>query len=395
MKAFRPQLLLIAFGVMTLPLSSQADAPTPTPAPTATPTPEPSGAAKLKTLLDQWTQDVLTKKDPKDFDALLPQVAEAVSQARMGAFSDSNADRNAAYMQLEGADRFLKSWQSYLIDKNAGNSQAASNELRSLASNNSAFMPIPRSELLERSMKEAVQTPPALETKIELHTLDDLPGAITELEMLQRNGNYNNTMGQISNALQNLQTAYQAYQDKNYSMALQLLVNNYGMGMVTDGPVSTGGNGTSQEPLHKKIAELKNTLLLDVVQAMLAMPDAPTPQKDEIASDYLLRLAAAKAKAGDWTGLQQVLQVYQPAAAAFNQASWLQEDLAGLHSYFIGQKLEAAGQHLDAIRAYRVALATLGKFFPADPVTTQLNDLQKKYPDLYQQALQRPISGNP
>jgi tetratricopeptide (TPR) repeat protein len=132
-----------------------------------------------------------------------------------------------------------------------------------------------------------------------------------------------------------------------------------------------------------------------VVQAMLAMPDAPTPQKDEIASDYLLRLAAAKAKAGDWTGLQQVLQVYQPAAAAFNQASWLQEDLAGLHSYFIGQKLEAAGQHLDAIRAYRVALATLGKFFPADPVTTQLNDLQKKYPDLYQQALQRPISGNP
>ena len=66
-------------------------------------------------------------------------------------------------------------------------------------------------------------------------------------------------------------------------------------------------------------------------------------------------------------------------------------------AYFIfimrkGEKLEAAGQTLDAIRSYRQALATLGKFFPADPPATKLKDLEKKYPDLYKTALALPIS---
>ena len=58
----------------------------------------------------------------------------------------------------------------------------------------------------------------------------------------------------------------------------------------------------------------------------------------------------------------------------------------------MGEKLEAAGQNLDAIRSYRQALATLGKFFPAEPATTKLEEMKKKFPDLYAQALQLPIA---
>ncbi len=72
--------------------------------------------------------------------------------------------------------------------------------------------------------------------------------------------------------------------------------------------------------------------------------------------------------------------------------AWLQEDLAGLHTYLVGEKLEDAGQTLDAIRSYRQALATIGKYFPAAPPSAKLNELAKKYPALYQQALQEPIT---
>jgi hypothetical protein len=37
------------------------------------------------------------------------------------------------------------------------------------------------------------------------------------------------------------------------------------------------------------------------------------------------------------------------------------------------------------------ALGPSVNFFPADPPAARLNELQKKYPDLYQQALQQPI----
>jgi tetratricopeptide (TPR) repeat protein len=356
---------------------------------------------KLKVILDQATQAVLTLKDSKDFDAVIGIVATAMDQARAGAYGNG-WDRQLAFTQLGGASRFLKEWQSYLIDQSAGNTQAAANDLRSLAAGNDSFMPIGRSELLERAQKEPVQAPKAMEpnavppkvteAKIELHSLDDLSGAISQIESMQRGRNFNMDMNGLLNAMRNLQNAYLAYQDKNYTAALQQLVNNPFFAFGPIGPnVVGGGNGDGQESLHKTLADLKNTLLIKVVQALLALPDAAAPQKDESATDYLSRVAAAKEKAADWSGLQQVLQVYQQAAP-FNSAPWLQEDLAGLHAYFVGNKLEAAGQHLDAIRSYRQSLATLGKFFPADPSAKQLDELQNKYPDLYTQALQQPIT---
>jgi hypothetical protein len=251
--------------------------------------------------------------------------------------------------------------------------------------------------LLDMSLKMSGQQPAVIDSKVEVHSFDDLAAAISQLQALQRSGGYyNQDASEQLNALQNLRNAYLAYQDKNYTGALQSLQGYPFMaaGMVTSG-VSSSASGVAPSPnsLRKEILALKDQLLVDIAQGL---PDAPAPDKDERATDYLLRIAGLRAKASDWAGLQQVLTVYgQFANNFYAQQSWLQEDLAGLHAYLVGEKLEAAGQTLDAIRSYRQSLATLGKFFPADPPAAKLKALAKQSPDLYQQALQQPISKTP
>ena len=350
--------------------------------------------ARLKATLDEASHAVLTLKNPEEFDAVIAALSTDMDQARAGAYGNGG-DRQLAYTQLEPAEHFLKLWQSYLVDQKNGDGRAASNDLRNLAGTTSSFSPIPRSELLERADKAAAQFPgmpfrsPAVDAKIELHSLDDLPKALAQIDQWRRTGGFNQELNELYNAIQIVESVDRSYQERNYSAALQQLVNNFSM---LGGPVPmAGGEVASAE---KDLAVLKNDLLLKVVQGLLAMPSLPPPQKDERATDYLLDMAAQEEKSGDWLGLQKVLEVYQQAAG-FNPAPWLQEDLTGLRAYLVGNKLEAAGQHLDAIRSYRQSLATLGRFFPAGPPQAQLDALQKTYPDLYQQALREPINRGP
>jgi hypothetical protein len=352
-------------------------------------------SAQLKSALDRATQAVISAKDPKDLDPVLSELGAAIDQSRSGTYGGL---RQTAYLQLESASRFVKEWQSYLVDQAAGNSMQAANDLRNLANMSDTFMPIPRSEILARSLKvagTATTTQAVADSKIEVHSFDDLPAAINQLQLLQRGGNYSMEMNGLMNSMQNLENAYHAYQDKNYTGALQQLQNySFGvsMGGVVSGVAGTPDKTDTHGSLREEITALKDTLLVEVVQGLLAMPDAPAPQKDEHAQDYLLRLAGLEESAADWTGLQQVLTVYQQAAGFAGPQAWLQEDLTGLRAYLVGEKLESAGQTLDAIRSYRESLATLGRFFPAEPPAAKLKELEKNHPDLYQKALLLPIS---
>ena len=356
-------------------------------------------SSRTKDLLDRATNAVKSAKDPKELDEIIAELGQAVAASR----SDfNNVESRTTYNQVNAAASFIKEWQSYLADSASGNTMNASNDLRGLAnrSDTFSFMPIPRSELLDMSLKMSGQQPAIIDSKVEVHGFDDLATAISQLQSLQRSGGYyNQEAAEQLNALQNLRNSYLAYQDKNYTGALQSLQGYPFMtaGMVTNGVSGASSGATpSQNSLRKEILALKDQLLVDIAQGLLNLPDAPAPDKEEHATDYLLRIAGLRAKASDWTGLQQVLTVYgQFANSFYAQQSWLQEDLAGLHAYLVGEKLEAAGQTLDAIRSYRQSLATLGRFFPADPPSAKLKALAKQSPDLYQQALQQPISKTP
>ena len=339
-------------------------------------------------LIDRATKVILSAKDPKELDPLVVEIGQAIAQNRSGVYAP---DRQATSTLLQEVSRFVKEWQSYLSDQASGNAMQAANDLRSLANMSDTYMPIPRSELLARAAKASGTEPAAIDMQVEVKSFDDIPAAISKLQMLQRSGNYNMEMNTLMSSLQSLQNAYLAYQDKNYSGALQAM---QGYPMMIDSminPTTAGEKPPAHDSLRREIIELKDTLLVEIAQGLLAMPDAPAPQKDESGPNYVLRIAELKKKAADWTGLQQVLMVYQQVAGMYNPQPWLQEDLSGIHAYLIGEKLEAAGQYLDAIRSYRQALATLGKFFPADPAAAKLKELEKAYPDAYKEALQQPI----
>ena len=147
--------------------------------------------------------------------------------------------------------------------------------------------------------------------------------------------------------------------------------------------------------VRMQVLELKESTLIKVAQGMLALPQAPAPPASQRAVDYLGTLAEAKAKAADWPGLQQVLAILAQVAGPDNTPPSLQEDTAAVRAYLIGEKLEAAGQTLDAIRSYRQSLATLGKYFPADPPAAKLKELAARFPDVYRQAIQQPIARTP
>jgi tetratricopeptide (TPR) repeat protein len=374
-------------------LPAMADlAPAPAPAAPAAPSAPAAAAAAandpsdVKGILDRATAAIVSPNTkPSDLDSVITDIQSGETYQR----AQRNADTQEIYQQLESAMRFVKSWQTYLVSKTSGD-QRAQNELQNLSNQEGSFMPIPRSKLLEMALQQRGGTSSSL-GDLKLDSLDDIPGALRSMEALQRNGGYSMDMNNLQNALQNLNMAYSYYQDKNYPQALQMLTNNSPM-MSQQGPVS---NDAAPEPgPRQKVTALKNTLTMKILQNLLGLPSTPTLAKDQTVADYLSGLAGERAKASDWKGLQLILETYAQAASGMSQ-SWMQDDLAGIRAYLIGDKLESAGQHLDAIRSYRQSLATLGKYFPAAPAKDKLDDMAKKYPDDYKEALQLPISKTP
>jgi tetratricopeptide (TPR) repeat protein len=370
------------------PANSSATINTP-PAPSATSTNAPApenNSDPVSAVLDRATKAIQSPKTTAaDLDPILADIDAATTYTRT--HRDEGYPQN--YVEMQGARRYVQAWQSYLTDKST-NDNRAENDLRMLANIEGSFNPIPRSELLQRELKASGQSAASL-GDIQLDSLDDIPAALQSLQAMQRNGNYTMEMNNLQSSLQQLNSSYQQYQDGNLLSALQQLVGGFGYmggGMRTQ---ATSADASGAKALGEKIATLKNGLLFKITQTMLAFPDLPTPGKDEKLIDYLTALAKSKAEAQDWIALQHVLEIEQQTSMGM-PAPALQDDLAGIRAYLLGNKLEAAGQHLDAIRSYRQSLDTLGIYFPANPPREKLDELAKKYPDDYKEALQLPIS---
>jgi hypothetical protein len=364
---------------------------------------------QIQGLADQVTKAILAAKDPKDLDAVIQGIDQSATKSRAQL---SGAERQSAFLQIEDVSRFAKGWQRYLSDQVAGNAQQCQNDLRSLSEINCSYMPIPRSQLLALEQSVAGADAQPLDVKIELHSLDDIPAAIAKLQDVQPAAPVafqpgvqvgpNIQMGMqpvpgpspaaniLINSLESLQASSKAYADKDFPGALKALTFPFFSQAAIVAAVGQDANGAG--PIRKQVMTLEQGLLIKIAQGLLAMPDLPAAKPDDTAADYLSRVAAAKAKAADWSGLEQVLTVSAQVAGPGDPPPALQEDLAGLRAYLVGEKLEAAGQNLDAIRSYRQSLATLGKYFPADAPAVKLKELQTKFPDLYQQALQQPIA---
>jgi hypothetical protein len=346
-------------------------------------------AATVKTALDDLTQAIRANAEATKFGPIQKELFDALALTQ----PSETQEKTAAYAQLQAADAYRQKWMDYLADKNAERSMAASIDLQNLSASDPLFMPISQTELLQRSREAANAVTEAILAKIDLASPDDLPTAIRGVREMPQMHEDNTDLSNLISAMENLASANRAYQNKNYVLALQQLQDGF-LPMRGEAPGVAQPTEGWQKTAEQKIAETKDALRLQVIKALLALTDVPDPNRGESFSDYLLRIAAQEEKAANWTALEQVLQTLQnfPPGSSFTSSQRTQQDLASLRAYFLGQKMEAAGQYLDAMRFYRQSLATLGEFFPPEPPEERLSFLRKKYPDLYQQMEQQAVS---
>ncbi|MDE1171325.1 MAG: hypothetical protein PW734_08995 [Verrucomicrobium sp.] len=321
------------------------------------------------------------EKNPASFDLILSTLGAV--QNRDSSISDVAPLRN----ELNAAIQYVQRWQGYLVALQTGNNAEARDILHSLAGGSPNFMPIPRSWLLEQTSSPSQPSQPtrgAVSPVLPLSlpepkTLDDLPSAIAQLRAANRSS-FSPATEEKLQTLTQLLRAYQCYQQGDYEQALLQLRGNT---LFSD---RSGDPGTTPA--------LQRELRLKLAAALLDRSDAPAPKAEEDAMGYLLRLAADDQKKKEWSLLRKDLQAYSELYPPTG-SSWVQEDLRALHSFLVGEKQEQAGETLDAIRSYRQALTALGRYFPAAPVAEKLTALEKKFPDLYRQAVSQPIAALP
>jgi hypothetical protein len=343
-------------------------------------------------LLDHATKVLLAAKAPEDMDGVVTEVQAALDASRLVYAQD----KDGTFHRLESANHFVKDWQNYLSVRAAGDHQDAAQDLRTLADKENTYMPVPRSEILRLADKESELSitwspppPPVDYSVFVLRSFDDIEPAIAHVVEFQKRLTTVELNG-ILCQLQILERAKDSYDTKNFEGTIRLLGVQDG-GIVIDGSNTEPRKDSGAATVRRKIALLKNQLLIESARGILAANDPPPPKENELPTDYLERLAQARKEASDWPGLQQVLEVEQMVYGGM-PPPWLRDDLSGIRAYLMGQKMEQAGQTLDAIRYYRQALATLGRYFPGDPPAGKLDALKKSNPDLYQKVMQQPLA---
>jgi len=107
---------------------------------------ETKAAIDVKAVLARATEAVTAAKNAKDLDPVLVDIGAAMDRNRIGTFTSAHL---ALTSQLIDADRFIKEWQNYLFDNEAGDRQTCAGDLQRLTGMGETFRPIPRSRLLE------------------------------------------------------------------------------------------------------------------------------------------------------------------------------------------------------------------------------------------------------
>jgi len=325
-------------------------------------------------------------KEPKELDTYIIGLSQKDSAPdyRVG-----EAGRNSAE-KAQAAVSFLCHWQDYLQQMKSGNVDAGARVLRELANDTSRYPFVPRSEILGRingspnDNGDGSPVQPAVPS-VQGKTLADVDALIIQTrELLSRNRNAQD----LQQFLQKLDALAQAREAARSGLLGQAF------GYCTNRDLMMNG----QDYLLPLRQELLAQILPDYVGVAKTYPMG----KDETAPDYLLRITKEARTKGDWMTAWKAMDTYRAVAYAngSGQPAWLSGEIQGLSQFIVAQNLEAAGQYVDAIRAYKRVLSQQGEDLPIKETTDRLAALKKEHPDDFDAAskpaeIVRPVPMNP
>ena len=230
----------------------------------------------IERLVQEARTTVHSAKTAADLDAVIVKLVQGEQ------LSDNSASGYAASKQLGTVRLFVMRWQEYLSCRQAGDQRGAMEKLRAAAGLEADLFP--RSELLARITEEerSVQARPqqtGREIVEKLHSLDQIPAAIRELDHLQGEARSSNDadiqIPALRSELLALQDAWQCFQA---GLPTQVQMNRLGFG--------------SNPSTSRLVFPLKMMLIRIALPRILRIEKTMPLEKDESVETYLERIRA-------------------------------------------------------------------------------------------------------
>ncbi len=298
-------------------------------------------------------------------------------------FSDSDAIGQELYSQVDQARSSLRSWVSVLEAEASGDAAGASNALANFLSNYSSRGIVSARAVDEVRARVArailvSKTLPAKDpVEAEIGARLDKVASAADVAALEaavttmRNYLFRNDTQPIyalSTDLRNLRAAWTALEQGRYAAVWERTQSTYGDG--------------SSDPWLPKIDAMRSRLVARAVIARWKLPESDAPA-DEIVRGAI-DVAMGKS---DWPRTLELLQAERrisPPYGAYNTAieSPLEAEIGGVRDYLSGQNLEAAGQWLEAARAYQRVVGRVGQRLPRAEATARLAALVKEHGEI-------------
>ena len=311
---------------------------------------------------------VLKARKASDLDASLIELHRlAAAPAR---FRSGNPERESANCLYDAA-RFLRQWQNYLWAIEGEKFDNGIRILTDLAQTEQSPLDIPRSEILARARslegKDRAQADnyaaPILQS---IHSLDDLPKALTQLKL--RPAYKSQALSNLVNGLEAVCKAYLAFKE----------------GVATTLPPTYWQTGDT----NQIVTRLRAELLLLVLPRILGVEQTDPPKTSETVEDYLMRMRAAAVARHDFELLSRTISAAREISSSIAGPgqSLIGQDYTSFLYWREGQNAERAKRFFEAALAYRRALSSATPAVPVEFIAQRLDAIEKEHPDEFRQA---------
>ncbi len=314
---------------------------------------------------------VLKARKASELDATLIELrylADAPEHLR-----SSGPERESGLKRLYDATRFLRQWQNYLWAVEGEKVDNGIRILTDLAQIEQSPLDVPRSEILARARslegKDRAQVDsyaaPILQS---IHSLDDLPNALTQL----RSGTHPPYQSQaLSNLVQGLDAVCKAY------LAFK-------EGVATTLPPTYWQTGDT----NQIVTRLRAEMLLKVLPRIIGVEQTDGPKPGETVEVYLMRMRAAAIAHRDFELLGRAISAAREISASIAGPgqSLIGQDYTSFLFWREGQNDERARRFFEAALAYRRALSSATPAVPVEFIGERLDAIEKEHPHEFGRA---------
>jgi hypothetical protein len=294
-----------------------------------------------------------------------PSISELRSISEHAPHRTSREEEWPMVRRLTVAREEVERWQTFLSQREAGNSLAAATTLQRISDQDQQGLDLPRSAIETRIRELEAEGQKTLDEKgrvllQKIHGLEDVRPVLDEMRALpSAQSNYLHSM------VNNLETIARTYAGLKQDVATTL---NF-----------TYTRPGDSDPL---IVHLHSDLLLLALPRFLQVPDSDKPTPGETVETYIRRMTDLARTKSDWDLLGRVLEARKQITlhVAGTWSSDALERYASFNNFQRARVLERAGQYTAAVALYQSALRQGGDFIPPEVIGEKLETIKKEHP---------------